>query len=286
MPLSGHWNGTALPRLDSYGGASKWGDGASPVFSRRGGPGRGTAPGGSDGSEPSPLTLTETHDDYADILDQGGIGIWGYSMQDGTAERPGWDQDTPRSSADGFPSYGPKTGGRPGGDNIRSINKGADLTNMQKVDPGEDAATAGWENKLTGAVEDSQVADDSQLYMQTSMVQRDKTRAGSQRGGGSASTYDAPIKSRIPGQRAPKYSGGFRHRDMEPRTQTGFLRPFLGRIAGTGNPRDMMPNEMYVSRPLQRAIPPDPNLGPEIAGNTDGYTNSYGFTGEDMGAWF
>ena len=117
--------------------------------------------------------------------------------------------------------------------------------------------------------------------MQTSMVQRDKVRAGSQRGGGSASDFDQPIASRIVGKRLKFGFGGDRqrHEDMQPKEQNLILRPFWLRTAGTGNPEWMEPNSMYESTPMQRT---PPGLAPQgDAVNVGSDSGSYGFTDED-----
>jgi len=94
---------------------------------------------------------------------------------------------------------------------------------------------------------------------------------------GRANEFDAPIGSRIPGQKLRFWSGGERHYDMFPRQQDLIIRPFWARNAGTGYVEWMAPNEMYVSSPYNRMAPSDANVGPDTPPEE---TTTY--TDEDM----
>jgi hypothetical protein len=182
---------------------------------------------------------------------------------------------TQNDTGDNYPSWGGSRKTKPAGTLIRSIRRGSDLIRKMRVLPNEDVAQ-GWQNKAHGIAADSKPADDSQVFMQTSMTQRYKVRAGSQRSG-SQSEYSAPIESRVTGQKLKVFaaSDSARHWDMLPYEQQDYMRPFLSRTAGTGYREWMDPNAMYVSPALQREPAPDPLLGP-IAG-TGGDTGVYDF---------
>jgi hypothetical protein len=250
--------------------------------------------------------------------------LWGYGSQTGTKDRPEWGNElgdrssnemgwglpnpdtdthplpdvrnsTQNDTGDRYPSWGhghspgwPNTIGgnvptRPKGQWIRQRTRGNLVaTQKMKVLPNEDVAQ-GWENKAHGIAADSRPADDSQVFMQTSDVQRYKTRSGSQRSG-SQSTFEAPIDSRVTGQKVKVYasSESARHWDMLPYEQEDFARPFLSRQAGTGYPQWMLVNEQYISPAIQREPPADPQLG-SVAGYDGNTTQSdYGYTAEDL----
>jgi len=197
---------------------------------------------------------------------------------------PGWNNDSKKWDGGSRP-----TG--PGGRFIRALRRGSDMIVSARVLPNEDVAQ-GWENKAKGNPSDSRPADDSQVFMQTSMTQRYKVREGSQRAG-SQSEYAAPIESRVIGKKVKTYSAQWssRHWDMLPYEQEDYLRPFLSRQAGTGYREWAAVNEMYVSPALQREPAPDPELGP-IPGiaQGDGYdyslTPTYGYSYEDGGVFY
>lgn len=149
--------------------------------------------------------------------------------------------------------------------------------NRGNAEPNE-TVSEGWLNKPQGSPADSKPSDPSQYEIQTAMAQRYQTRVNDH---AVARGTDEPrhgIFSRVIGQRLKVYSEGERHYDMDPYQQDELLRPFYYRHAGTGEPALMMPNEMYVSSPLQRTPPADPSLGAEEASSSD-----YGYTSEDLG---
>lgn len=243
---------------------------------------------------------------------------WAYGTQTGTSDRPSYgsemaDSDAPvnaggeanpadpghpvtvvrgmtqNDTGNPFPSWGMNDGGKtgasgpPAGRFIRAIRRGY----LQAVRglPNEDVAQ-GWLNKAHGIPGDSRPADDSQVFIQTSDVQRYKTRAGSQRQA-SQSTFAAPIESRVTGQKLKVYASpeSARHWDMLPYEQQDFIRPFLSRQAGTGYREWLSPNEMYVSPAIQREPAPDPALGP-IPPMDYASTGDYGYSQEDSGVYY
>lgn len=269
MAITGTWK--AAQRIQA--GPTKWGTGINPVHGAVDNTGRQIAvtPQQNVISD----DVTEQYDPVDGYTDEDSASIlYGYNDQTGTAERPPVGTEDNRLSANGFPSWGKYTSGVPGGTQIRAENKGADITNTAKQTPDEDVAQ-GWLNKATGKIAAANVSDDSQLYMQTSMTQRNKVRSGSQIAG-TASEYDSPIESRVVGQKVKQYSGEQRHSDMFPRQQDMIIRPFWDRNAGTGYREWLYPNAMYQSEPLYRQAPPDPYQGDTVP------SSEYGYSAEDV----
>jgi hypothetical protein len=193
--------------------------------------------------------------------------LYGYGTETGTADRPNLGDSANRGAIpNSFPAPG---AGTPDGTYLRSLDHGAEATFTTKEVQPDGLLNDGYKRK--GAVENAVTSDPSQYEMQTSMTQRDKTREGSQAAGGRANAVRAAIKSRIVGQRVPTYSGGYRHAEMTPKSQSVVLRPFHYRTAGTGQAEQMTVNEMYVSEPRQRVPISDPYVGTSVnVDSTDG----------------
>lgn len=283
MALVAQWV-SSNPQQIPTANALKWGNGIDPIHAEYGdGTGRGTATNpGQLTVDPSLTAIASTDSDYGYQDEDSADALYGYGYQTGTADRSSWADPANEAmvraaTTDDYPSW------KQSGKAIRAINKGASVTNSIKLGPDEDAAQ-GWENKVTSYVEDAGISDPSQYIMQTSMVQRDKVRAGTQTPGGRASEYVAPIASRIPGMKLKVWTdlNSPRHRQMEPREQRQMIRPFSYRTAGTGFSDNMGPNSMYVSEPLSRTPPPDPYAGQETP---DDLGDGAGFTSEDMNLW-
>jgi hypothetical protein len=203
---------------------------------------------------------------------------YGYTIEDLAAtgdfsfmrEHPAWDEDAKRGQSD-LPSWGHKKG-PPSGTALRAKKQGMNPRETRAIqDPDEDVAQ-GWTNKTHGAVLDSLMADDSQLYVQTSSVQRDETRVNdsSQLRGTDAAREGIP--SRIPGMKLKNYPTE-RLDDMTPWTQDVVWRSFLVRTAGTADPAQMGVNEMYVSQPMTRDVPADVDQGPNETDGNYGYAD-------------
>lgn len=270
MALTGAWKDARSVSA----GARKWGTGINPVHAERRGDGRAIAIAGS---EPVTALLTTEYDDdgwtgepwaaenHEDIRD---VGMF---------DRPNYG-DNPqhaRKSVGDFPEWGPYAQGIPGGTSIRTHKHGSDDQQTPNQNPTE-TVSEGWRNKVHGDVEDSVTADIAQVLMQTSAVQRDKVREGSQRSG-SQSEYSAPIQSRITGQRIKVYSGERRHEDMRPKSHSQRLRGFWNRTAGTANPRMLEPNAQVPVTPRTRTVPADPYTGPPVSDAAN-----YGYMDEDQ----
>lgn len=284
------YKGALLAALNSgadvnYDTALKWGSGINPIHSSPDqGRGRGTAIDGSDLLVPSELTEGFNADDFGYQPEDGSYYTWypaEAGHETGMDDRPPWQgAGQPRQSMpDDYPSPGYHVNGLPGGEHIRSIEKGAIASNTPNQVPSHDVAE-GWQNKRHGEVIEpgSGISDPVQYVMQTSMQQLRRTRAGSQ-SSGTASLQDAPIETRVPGQKLKIYSGGQRHYDMFPKQQGLIIRPFWSRTAGTDDPAKMDPNAMYVSDPLSRSAPVDPYQGPTVPSSETAAT--YGYTSED-----
>jgi hypothetical protein len=283
MPITGLWQEANLAEA----GAAKWGHGINPIHSIQGAGygGRSNDPVHTS-QGPEGLGGNTIGDEYLDLLDpaEGGYtdedfasALWGYGPQTGTSDRPAIPaatEDFRGHTNDDFPSPGYHQAGLPGGTNIRAEAHGQHVSANAKLGDKEETVGEGWENKETGTLENAVVSDPSQYERQTSMQQRDQTRAGSQNPNtGTASEHSAPIGSWRPtwNQRIKPWSGGRRHYDMEPKEQNDRIRPFWYRSAGTGYVEYMGANEArnYMTEPMQRQPVPDPYAGVPVpqAGN-------------------
>lgn len=287
MAGMGQWAET--PSQINQSSVLKQGTGISGVIGTRdNGMGRNLAPGQTQG-DVDEAVVTET---YGFTEEETSSQLWGYGIATGTSDHPSWgteDIDERTDDMNGYPTYGTHPVGRPGGTRIRSINKGSEVAYTSKLVPNDGDGTLYGADFKSDADQpfDAETSDPSQYVMQTSMTQRDKTRAGSQISG-TASEYSAPVKTRIPGWRIRNYGGQERHDAMLPKEQEMVIRHFWSRNAGTGNPADMAPNAMYRSTPYQRTPTNDADQGQELSGtpgidyDQDGPGAGYGFTEEDQ----
>lgn len=214
--------------------------------------------------------------------------IWGYGTGTGTDDRPRmnerteeWRTDSTLLTEDPQPPWGHDPAGLPAGTAVRKHSHGSLLSRISKQRKTGTAQDA-WRNKRHDGVNDPALPDPSQLIMQTSMMQRDRTRAGSQTSG-RADEHDTPIASRIVGMRV-KYlgGGGYRHYDMEPREATEHIRPWWSRTAGSADPAMLQPNEEQPITPIVRNPPPDPWQGEDVGGDNSSAQGTYGYVGEDV----
>jgi hypothetical protein len=275
-----------------YTGARKWGTGVNPVHATptEGEPLRSsevttaTGPNAGDPNKLVPEMLLNPLDEnpeYGYTDEEFSSMVWGYGPSTGTSDRPA--RDVMSQQFRGYttknwpkiwqndPATAPGGAGPPTGETIRQESHGDYTGSMTKLGDKEETVGEGWINKDVAGVADAVDSDPAQVYMQTSMTQRDKVRAGSQRGAGSASEYDAPIGSWRPtwGMRVKPWSGGRRHYDMTPRRQDQINRPFWYRAAGTGYRQWMAANEAfnYQVEPLQRQPVADPYAGTRVPDN-------------------
>jgi hypothetical protein len=283
-PYTGTWRAKFGNPDPQYGSALKQGTGINPVHRIRtigppttatklnyeqslGGPGDDTVR--MVDSVDVPAAEIETND------------FWGYNQETGLRDHPVWDPSlttpTQRANQSDWPPWGGSRKTSPAGTFIRSLLHGALNTNRTRQVPLE-TVSEGWVNKPKGSPADSRPSDDSQLIINSSVTQRYKVRSGSQRSG-SQSDFNAPIASRVVGQKVKAYSDSRDRRwDMQPYEQDEIIRPFLSRQIGTGYPEYNRPNEMYVSDTLQREPAPDPYQGPV---SPDQATVSSDYTYED-----
>lgn len=269
-PIKGTWN---RQNVVNYATTQKWGTGINPVHAQYGSPaarvtGRDTADYHAPGDAvPDSLTNRE---------------LWGYTPEDTL-----WSG----VQYDGRPPLGTSTSRGTAGDQppvnatgavksrFRNMFGGARRIDAKLADslPSE-TVSEGWINKpQDGQVAYSEPSADSQLIVQTSDIQRFEIRINDASVARATDVPRTPISSRVAPMKVKHYSEGERHYDMMPREQYDIPRAFYFRTAGTGDADAMAPNEMYVSEPIQRVTPPDPDLGVM----EDDVSLGYGYTAED-----
>jgi hypothetical protein len=237
----------------SYVGSRKWGTGINPIHRQKQGyEGRNLAPGSY---EPVNTGLVNEYYGFTDEDMAASYQDLGWMKQ-----HPNLGDPSIRGHVD-MPSwgYGPTAG--PQGAGKRALRQGMNPRESHPNQVQSGSSAAGWLNKITGAVLDSVTSDDSQLYVQTSMTQRDQTRVNDRAVNRGTDDARHGIPSRIPGMKVLVYSGDYRHDEMTPKEQTFGYRPWRYRTAGTGPREWMLPNEMYVSEPLRRELPVDVDQG-------------------------
>ena len=281
QPIRGLWAANNANAND-YVGALKWGTGINPIHSIHGeGPplrSTGRVPGPEEAEyEPSefPAELNPELD-------------YGYSMEDLVSPGsvpgypPPWGEDSGdfRNDAGYHPPWGPLYPSS--GSYFRTLKEGADMHTDLMVSFPTTTVSEGWENKLSGDVNDAEVSSDTQYTRQTSMQQVNPPEGRNNSLAVARGTDDmrANIMTRLTGMKIKPWSDSDERRaDMFPYQQDQINRPFWYRTAATDDPSKMSPNEMYVVDPVQRAIPPDPYMGPDE--NADN-SNEYGYVGEDV----
>lgn len=287
-PITGTWRANNLAIGTAYESPLKWGTGINPIHESRDGQGRNIAITPTEGDIQTDVTDPYSPEQLGYSDEERDSVLWGYGPDTGTSERPGLDaneQDARIATAQTWPEWGSYTGGAPGGQGIRSENKGADLTSIAKTSPQSENPPAGLQFKRNTYVNDPDISDPKQYVMQTSMTQLHQTRAGSQTPDGRASEYNAGISSRVPGMKLPLDRGSAeRHADMQPKSQDLIVRPFWNRQAGTGPVPWMRANALYASTPMQRTPPDNPYQGILIPGNVyqEESQNVYGYQDEDV----
>jgi hypothetical protein len=284
QPISGAWvaKNTSANAQD-YSGALKWGTGINPVHSIRweGAPLRTT------GRNPGPDDPTPGPSEVPGNLVSS--DMYGYSMEDIASlagnyvpMTPGWGTETESLHAQnysGMPDWGVEPFD-PEATEFRSSPEAAPIFDGRLYSYPTETVSEGWENKTAGDVLAARTSDPAQYERQTSMQQVNPA-AGRNNGAATARGTDDPranIMTRLTGMKRKPWSTGERLEDMFPYQQLMGVRPFWYRSAATGDPSQLEPNAMYVSEPIERVVPPDPDLGiQETELNSD-----YGYTGEDM----
>jgi hypothetical protein len=211
--------------------------------------------------------------------------FWGYTAEDFQGagyfvadDRPPWGSESDRYSTDGYPPWNATGAAKT---RFRATMEGAYSKFRGKLPRATyqiptETVSEGWVNKATGPrPANAVVSDPSQYEMQTSMTQRYRARNNDhsvERGTDDARSH---INSRVTNPIVKVYSQGDRDYDMFPKEQTGAIRPFYYRTAGTGIQGQMTVNEMYEREAIERTPPADPYIG-----NQDTAFN-YGYTPED-----
>jgi hypothetical protein len=279
LPVTGSWY-TRYANEQAYVGASRWGTGSNPIKEVYGeGP-----PLRSTGRIPGPDSPTP---ELSDVPSQVETAFeYGYTMDDIAALTPqgmppGWGSETDeiRNNVGDYPSW------RENADQFRITNEatprlwsGIGLESFPT-----ESVTEGWRNKETGAVADARTSDPSQYERQTSIQQVNPPEGRNNQAAVTRATDDPRfnILTRLTGQKQKPWSQGQRNADMFPYQQDLIIRPFWYRIGATGDPGYLDSNEMYVSDPVQRDVPPDPDLGPEET-NVYMLEENDGYTAEDL----
>lgn len=285
LPFTGAY---ARRYAQPYSGATVWGTGANPVHLYYGSPAARLQPTKPlQGRPQSAGPLAETTQPWEAIPQElVPPNKWGYQPEDIPTnylyygERPDWTvppQDSPlRFASDDFPPWP-----APGRVNnaFRATRAGTHRIFQDLfVNPPTETVTEGWRNKPKGMPADAKPSDPLQYEMQTSMVQRYRTRVNDLAVARATDEPRSPINSRVIGQRLKIYSGQERHYDMFPRQQTATReRDFYYRTAGTGQAEWMEPNEQWDVTAVERTPPPDPYIGRFDAGTQE----DYGYSPED-----
>jgi hypothetical protein len=248
-------------------GAQKWGTGINPVHAQKYGNndvGRNLAPGAYNG------VALEEHG----IVDSGNLGYTGYEFgftaedleMTGGADfsfmeaHPNLDVPPTHHGQTGqFPSWGKGGDPIPGGTAYRSLKIGSAWKEQIPQQQPYGTVGEGWINKPHGEINDSRISDESQLIIQTSMMQRDLTKTNDLAVARGTDDPRSGIATRLQGMKEKFWSGGIRHEQMMPKEQNERARPWLYRTAGVGEYEGV--NDMYVAVPYVRAIPPDAYQG-------------------------
>jgi len=280
LPVSGSWY-TRYANSQQYVGAERWGTGNNPIHEVHGeGP-----PLRTTGRLPGPDSPTADLSTVPYIVET--AYQYGYTMDDidpltPVGLPPEWGSETTRIRAQAeFPDWEEDaTGFRETNQASPELWSGFTLQSFPT-----ESVTEGWRNKEAGKVNDAEVSDPSQYERQTS-IQQVNPPAGRNNDSAVTRGTDDPrfnILTRLTGMKIKPWSQGQRNEDMFPYQQDLVIRPFWYRIAATPDPAGLEPNEMYVSDPIQRDVPPDPYLGPEetnVYSVEEGYDG--GYTAEDM----
>lgn len=318
-PLKGSWarNSGNQP----YTTATVWGTGINPVHSYYG-EGPALRIYGRPGNQNVPSINAAGGGASQDVTF--GPESWGYQEEDWAYlnptdpiyyyqdDRPAWDEDatgpegmspsfpaakvsTPalRSKTDGHPDWGQKSDRglawfrrQYQGANTYPVNQDGPIAAAPANSlPSEDVAV-GWKNKWSGGpVAVAEESDASQYVIQTSDVQRFRSRNNRHAVARGTDDERYEIQSRVMPQRTRHYSGqdpdSSRAYDMFPYQQDVILRPFRFRQAGTGPEYYLEPNAEYGRTPILRNPPPDPTLGVTDDSELSSQDNEYGYTGED-----
>jgi hypothetical protein len=308
-----------------YVDARRWGTGINPVHAYRGYTGRpqnsklnANKMGVPEGVHPASIGDTEpgfteygspwgyNREDIAGIdvygdhsaatvgipFDKDGWPSWDGDVQDG--------QSTPVNRATIQPGQS-----RPWGapqrvyERLRSMRAGAyDTDRWVSNQVPTESVSEGWVNKAASGMDEgtypddfTQPPDDSQLWVQSSEVQRTKQLVNTRAVMRGTDDSRTPISSRLAPMKLKIYSGQepfipnepdtYRAYDMFPYQIDDIPRPFYYRTAGVGPQSYMGTNDQRNRQGLQRTPPPDPSMGIPDTQLSD--NNDFGYSSEDTG---
>ena len=279
LPIAGSWTAQNA-NANQYVGALRWGTGSNPVKERYGeGP-----PLRTTGRLDGPDIPTDALSDIPGTLED--PYLYGYCPEDigttlynGMPPPVGADMVAYRGSVE-------TQGGQPPWGLISSDPVMREFADEPDQSPflwsaamthqfPTETVSEGWQNKISDGINDAEVSDPAQYERQTSMQQVNPAPGRNNSAAVARRTDDArsKIMTRLTGMKLKPWSQGQRNADMFPYQQDMMLRPFWYRTAGTDDPSKMDPNAMYVVEPIQRDVPPDPDLGPEETAIDDGSGN-------------
>lgn len=247
----------------SYVGARKWGTGINPVHAKH-----WDSTLGRERQTHDPLPSNEYHgltDTYMVGWDEYEVNEPPMEQMDELNRHPSWEEQSPRSDTPGYPSWGMGADALPKGTALRARKWAMPWREGHVNAQVAGEAGDGWRNKEFNPVYNpARVSDPSQYEVQTSMRQLDLSKVNDAAVLRGTDDPRSPIASRVIGMKEKVWPGGIRHEDMFPRQHEAPHRPFRYRTAGVGpwqqsGWNDV--NEMYVSEPIQRTLPPDVNMG-------------------------
>lgn len=296
LAYSGNW-ARSRQRTVPYAGAAVWGTGVHPVHAQRGPNGRvfdNRAPMPSDLDDRTKAAtggpgfvqgpdLGYDHRDLGglDVFADQQVAVYGYAFdQDGL---PDWSADDEKSALRTTNQRVPWNAFGMEKQALRARREGPQNGPYRGISsqiPTE-TVSEGWLNKAKdGIVPDAHPADDAQVFVQTSMVQRYKSQDNRRAVQRDTDDERTPIESRVTGMKTKHYSEGERDYDMFPRQHTVTPRPFWFRTMGLG-PLGYQVNDQHQRNALQRTPPPDFSMGTPDTELSDG-----GYTTEDNQGWY
>jgi hypothetical protein len=248
----------------SYAGAKKWGTGINPIHSQReqGDVGRNLAPGAYNGVALESAGLVDTGMEYGytpEDLEMMGEGVDLSFME----AHPNLGAPDSHAQTGDFPSWGKGRYPIPQGTFYRALKIGMAWKEQIPQQQPSTTVSEGWTNKTHGEVNDAETSDPNQYEIWTSMRQRDLTKTNDSAVLRGTDDARSGIATRLTGIKVKNFSGGVRHEEMTPKEQVERPRPWLYRTAGTGPMFGV--NDMYVSDPITREVPPDAYQGPTTA---------------------
>lgn len=288
---SGSWLSQARRDTLEYQTARVWGTGVHPIHGTRMGVGRNDATAPDATAADVAVAEIGTEDYGYNPEDIAGLDYFASPVL--ATEGMPFEPDQWPSPEENIRHDIPFNGQRPLGAGgrfkafIHSVRTGARNDNQWRGISTQipvETVNEGWLNKPSTGMDigdpaDSEPSDNSQIFVMTSQVQRNKTLDNDRAMMRGTDQAREAIPSRIVPMKVKEYSEGKRHYDMFPFQIEDIPRPFSYRTAGTGPRYYLLPNEQWQVTALQRTPPPDPSMG-----TVDSELSSdYGYTTEDGG---